>query len=565
MLVSILIGLVAAGVASAPQLFARWVQNFWDIEMGLGLRSPLLIIAIALVAVLLQKFLKERKDGSITYCGFSDMMIHIYSPATPDSPARWTVHGIISLLFAVFGGVVGTEGAAAEIAHSCAMRIQSRSARWFEQRRRSDAATAVSAAIAATFHAPFAAVLFPLELGMGGRTLSALLSALTAYLTVEFFSRHLGFEHFYTKGALDGFHFSGWASWVSPCVIGVIIGVLGAALIRAIRYSEEAVQDLFPLKKWMRPLFAGGILALAAFIYKPAHVPSWVLIENVFWARHTLTEACVLLLGITISLIMVIAGFGTLGILSPLFAMGGILGFGFNQWIWNAMPGFSTAAGFAGVAAIWGAVMGTPLSVCVLVFEMTGNQQLLFPCLIAAFVAREVRILFSTPALYQFELASRGMKLIEGRSAEVLESLTVKEAMVIDQEMVHEHQDVADIYQSLQKSPYAFLPVVTTQGKYLGILTADVIQEAWDTREPDQIVSKLVGAKDLLYRSKLKVSPIQENDSLSASAGIFRDFPCVPVVSDEDRVVGLLFVHSVRLAYDREVARRSLSVGVIYT
>jgi CBS domain-containing protein len=126
---------------------------------------------------------------------------------------------------------------------------------------------------------------------------------------------------------------------------------------------------------------------------------------------------------------------------------------------------------------------------------------------------------------------------------------------------VHEHEAIAEIHKRLEKSKYAFFPVVNAQGKYLGLLTADIIQEASETQKPDKFVSNIVVAKDLLYRSGLKVPAILAEDSLTATAGIFAHFPCVPAVSEEGRVEGLLFVHSVRLAYDREVARRSLSVS----
>ena len=565
---SLLIGLLAALIASLPLMISKWLPN-------LDLQSPLLIVSVALLAIILQQFLHRRKDGTNSYCGFSDMLIHIHSPATPDSPIRWMVHGVISLLFSLFGGVVGAEGPAAEFAHAAAMSFQARSARWFEQRRRSDAATAVSAAVAATFHAPFAAILLPLELGMGGRTLGSLVSALVAFLSVEFLSKHMGLEHFDMAGTLEGFHlsgiFSGWRSWVLPGVLGIVVGIVSIIFVKVTRYSEDVFHS-WP--RWIRPLVAGAVIAFVAYFYKPAHAPSWMLLEDVFWSKYSLLDTGMILLALTLSLVMVVSGFGTLGILTPLFAIGGIIGYGFNQWIWSAMPGFSVVAGFTGVAALWGGAIGAPLTAGVLIYELTQNQQILIPCLIAGFLSREVCRLFRVQPIFQAELAGRGMKLIEGRSAGVLQTLYVKHAMVTDQELVHEHEPVAGVYQKLLKSPYAFLPVVNSQGKYSGLLTADVILEAWQEtskasektapeKTTEEVVSSLVVAKDLLYRSGFKVPSIGAHDNLAASAGIFQDFPCVPAVDENRQVVGLLFVHSVRLAYDREMAKRSLAVGAI--
>jgi H+/Cl- antiporter ClcA/CBS domain-containing protein len=527
---SILIGLLAAVIALLPQIIEKLALKSQVAFLGpsflVWLGAPSMILAVTAVAILLQRFYLQQKDGSPTYDGLADLVIHVHSPEIRDTPARWTAHGLVSLLFALCGGVVGMEGAAAEIAHGSAMRVRARSARWFEQRRRADASMGIAAAIAAAFRAPFAAILLPLEMGIGGRTLSSVLSALAALVLSQFLSKELGLDRFDISGTLDGFHFSGWASWISPFAIGIVVAVVGSVLTLLVRYSEDSLQDL--------------------------------------WSKHSAHETLLIFLASSFSLIMVVAGFGTLGIFWPLFALGGILGYAFNQWGWNALPGFSVAVGFAGAAAMWGATLDAPISAVVLVFEVTQNQQLLLPCLVAAYTAREVRRFFKVPTLYQVQLEARGMKLLDGRSTAVLEKLSVRGAMVSDHEMVHEHEPVSELYQRVLKSPYAFLPVVNSQGVYLGLLTADIIQEAYESqysgKEQADVLSKLIGAKDLLYRSGLKVPYILASDRLSASAGLFTDFPCVPVVADDKRVVGLLFVHTVRLAYDREVARRSLSL-----
>ena len=59
----------------------------------------------------------------------------------------------------------------------------------------------------------------------------------------------------------------------------------------------------------------------------------------------------------------------------------------------------------------------------------------------------------------------------------------------------------------------------------------------------------------------MKFPTVKLSDRLSAISGKFDESPCVAVVTDEGKVAGLLFVHHVRLAYDRELARRALLAG----
>ncbi|OFZ73976.1 MAG: hypothetical protein A3K03_06945 [Bdellovibrionales bacterium RIFOXYD1_FULL_44_7] len=98
--------------------------------------------------------------------------------------------------------------------------------------------------------------------------------------------------------------------------------------------------------------------------------------------------------------------------------------------------------------------------------------------------------------------------------------------------------------------------------KYVGLLTADMIQEGWQLQDPlasNSPLSKLLEAKDLLYRLGFKVPTIKISDHISITSRYFELIPCVPVLSDDNKVMGLLFAHNVRLAYDREVAKRALA------
>lgn len=558
MISQILVGLFAAVLTLIPQFLHQRLSPEW----ALRFQSPVLILGFTVIAVLFQRFFLDHSEGSPNYDGVADLMIHIHSPSTPDSPARWMVRGVISLLMSVWGGVAGQEGSAIELGHAFGMSVRARSARWFEQRRRTDASLAIAAGVSAAFRAPFAAVILPIELGMGGRTIASVVSSLIAFLTSTFLVRSFHLEIFDVSATMEGFHFSGWQSWVAPVVLGVLIGVLGAGLVRFLRFGQDSLLDLFQTQAWMRILAAGIVIFLVVVIYPGANISSLSALEEVFWSHGTLSGLGILFFSKVLILSMLVAGFGTLGIFWPIFALGGMLGFGFNSFLWSGMPGFSVVMGLAGAAAAWGAILGAPISASILAFELTQNSQAVIPCLICGLIAQGVRRVLMTPPIHEKDLEARGIHLIDGRSAVVLEHLSVREAMVTDHELVHEHEPVSELYTRLTRSPYAFLPVVNSQGVYMGLLTADLIQEAWSRQSEhggESPLSRLVGAKDLLYRSGLKVLPVKASDRLSATGGLFQEVPCVPVVTEDQRVLGLLFSHAVRLAYEREVAHRSLS------
>ncbi len=562
MIHSLMIGFTAAASICLFQWLHHTFANFnWT--------SPVFILGISGVAVLIQKFLLERKIGHRSYDGLADVFIHIHSPASMDSPFFWFIRGLLSFLLALFGGAVGIEGAAVEFAHAFAIQFRSRSARWFEQRRRTDASAALSAGIAAGFGTPFASLLLPIELGMGGKSISVAVSALVSYLSVRAFANLAGFQWLDLTGVLYGAHFFGVSEVIAYATIAVACGAMGALTIRFFRFTQDSLIDLFQRQGWMRILAGGVLLFFIAVIYKGSHFSAPAILDHLLWARRSGSEVIFLFLIQCLALAAVLAGFGTLGVFWPILGLGALFGSLINQFFFNEISGFGAVAVLTGCVGFVGAVFGAPVTGAVLIFELTRDLNILGITLIVGMISKEVRKRLKTGAIMERDLKVRGLSLVEGRSESILDAVFVRDAMVADYETAHEQEPVASLYTRLLRSRYPFLPVVSTQGIYVGLLTADMVQEAWNSQlihgenksEKDHSLARLLEAKDLLYRSGFKPPQVRGSDRLSATVGIFEDIPCVPVLGEDRRVIGLLFVHNVRLAYERELGRRSLSTS----
>jgi H+/Cl- antiporter ClcA len=550
---AILTGFLAALIVFFPRYFylkfpnAAWTPHFVILS----------VLIVGMLAALMQKYRLKRREESSDYDGLPDLFIQIHAPFKPDSPLRWAVKGWISFCLSFVGSSVGPEGAAVELMQAAKMKLRARSARWFEQKRRTDASVNLAAGIAAAFGAPFAGFLLPIELGMGGRNIFIVTGALSAFLTIRFLTYTFSLDSLDVNGVLAGFIFSDWRAWVGIVVVGLMAGGVGTALIRFIRYTQEGLNALAQYRgkaqPWLRILVGTALLAFILLMYKAFQKPTWELLENVLWLRVTPSEVALLLFTQILSLSVVLAGFGTIGLFWPLFALGGYLGFCVNHWVMQDLIGFSAAAGLAGASALWGAVLGVPMVGAVLAFEMTQNINILLPCVVAALIAGQVRRFFRTKTLTDKELEARGIFLVEGRSTNVLSAITVREAMVNDHEIVYEQDPVAVLHQKVANARYPFLPVVNTQGLFRGLLTVDMVQDS------DEHVTQILEVKDLLYRTGGTPAAVKADDTLSSVVSLFEEGPCVVVVGHDGRVEGLLFVYSIRLAYDREVTKRSFS------
>ena len=587
MIASVLTGLFAALVVAFPQILRNSSSPFFaHFSATFGWNAPIFILGVTAVAMVLQRFFIDRKPGNRIYDGLADLFIHIHSLSSPDSASRWGMRGFLSFLLNLFGGTVGPEGAAVELTHGLEIGTRSSSSRWFEQRRRTDVATALAAGISAAFCAPFAAILLTIELGIGGRTLSAALSAFAAFFGIRLIGAAVSFgipfdERLDLVAAAHGYRVwnvesgSAYKEWLGIILVTIGVGIASAVIIRFIRYCQESLLDLFQTETWMRTVAGGILLFLVIIVYKAGHAPSWHLLEQVLWSHRTSTEILLLCLTQLLTLGLVLAAFGTVGFFWPLFVLGACLGFWFQQS--GALiglaggQGYSAVAALAGATALWGAVLGAPLTGAVLAFEMTQNFNVLAPCFFAGVGAREIRKFLKTRPLIDKDLEARGLPLLDGRSATVLQSILVKDAMVTDYESVYEHEPISDLHSRFLKSRHPFLPVVNRAGNYVGLLTIDMIQDGVfslpgrsvtdeDQRLPaDSPLSSLFEVKDLLYKTRRKIPTVNASDALAATTRIFDQNPCIAVLGDDGRVLGLLFAYNVRVAYDREVARRALS------
>ena len=536
---AIAIGLICSVFASVPGL----------IQSHIELERPLFVLGLGIFASLTQYlYFRRFPERTRAYDGVADLFIFIHSRLPEDTWVRWFYRAGASLLLHLFGAGVGVEGVAAEASQSYTLASRSSAELWNENRRRTDIASIIAGSIAAVFQSPFAAVVLSLEVGAGGRTQSAILSAVSGYAGALFISQKLSLElewipYFQSLPA-------GEFRWALVPVVGALGGVLAFLLVRGLRWFQESVVDLFRDRIAFRPLLGALILSAVLALHPQIQGAPLVSLTALTMTAHSIDTQAAFFLAKVLMLATVLGCFGTIGIFWPLFMIGASFGLMFLTGVFGI---------FVGAAALWAGVLGAPIAAGVLAYEMTRNWKLMVAALIAGYIANEMRRFFKQKPLVHRDLEARGLFLLDGRSASVLSSISVRDAMVADHETVYEHDLVRELSEKFLNSRHPFLPVVNRSGAYVGLLTLDLIQEGLSIATGSDAFFEV---KDLLYKSassQPKLKTVLDTDTLSMTSGVFGDHPCVAVLNAEGKVVGLLFSYAVRAAYDREVARRSLA------
>lgn len=537
---AVMIGVVASVTLNA----IRWIseKHPWNF-----LVSPWAFVAVAAALLALQK-LFFRTGARPFMSSVSELLYHVHS--TPESGIfwRWAYFAIASALLALFGGRVGLEAAPIAFAQAYALSSRSFFARWFEQQRRTDAASAIAAGITALYGAPLAAIVLTLEVGLGGRAISLLQSVFSAFLTSRLLEQAWRLER---------------ASFVidyDPLPIGYLltIALAGALISIALLKLLEGAHRSSRKVAGNRQVFVSaiGVAMLAALAFQKAGSLDAFKLQEFLHAQSGLRSdggtGLLIFSGAAIALIAGTQAFGPFGTVSALFWVGS----GVALVMSNTLPIASvTVLSYLLFSALLGAFLGAPFFASVLIYELTGDWHFLLPSVAVGLLAHVLRRLSKMPSLPSLELKLSQLELEGGRSVGVLQSIAIRDAMVTDFQSVSVKQPLAEIVASLGQSKYPFLVVLDDQGCYAGLLTADLIEEEWKQNQEN---AKFIEGTDLLYKSAIDFSPVHERDSLSISNHLFDESPVIPVTTDGNRVAGLLFAYNVRIAYDREVGHRSM-------
>lgn len=532
---ALLVGVIAGLVV----LFPAWLSS----QLSFG--GPYPILLAGLIAALFHRlYFSKLPSPSRIYDGLADLFIHVHYRYARETSTRWYGRGLISTILYLFGGMAGMEGAAAEVAHGVALSRRKPNEKWSEQKRRTDVACVLAAGIAAMFQAPFAAVVFVIELGVGGRTLSAVLSAISAFFTVTWVSKHSDLEFDWVSffSSLP----SERASWIWIFGLAILVGIVGVGLIHVLRFYQEMFFELLRKHLWICAIVGAAILFCTQTLYPMAYGTPFMELSQLISTKRSFSQLMIYVLNEALALCTVMAAFGSVGIIWPLMMMGGVLGFAF----------ISSGAGlFVGMSGLVAAVLGTPFFACILVYELTNDWRYFLVASVAAFTAHFTRLFLKQKPLVQRYLEYRGLKLLDGRSADILQSISVQEASERDVEVIKESDLVKDLKAPFLRSKHPFLPVVDRDDKYVGLVTLDLLQEGLEYAEKQGTFYEV---KDLLYKLHYSAPAIPERAQLSEVSGVLAQNACCVVVDEFQHVKGLLFAWKVRAAYDREVARRAL-------
>lgn len=413
-------------------------------------------------------------------------------------------------------------------------------------------ACGTAGAIAATFNAPIAGVLFAAELILlefRTRSFIPLVVASVSGTAVAslFLPRgpQLPLEYELLAPVELGFF----------VILGLVAGFTAILWIR-VRYGVEDLLGKVRMPAFLKPAFGGLLLVPIALFLPDVMGVGYTPLGNAVAGNMGGTLGSAILLFSLLALLKMVATGLTLGsggsggVFAPsLFIgamMGGALGLGFNA-LYPGSTNLFGAYALVGMGALFAGASRATLTSIVIVFELTGDYKFILPLMLACVVADGVSMLLQKETLYTGALRRRGIVFEHDIELNILRTLVVRDAMVMEVATVREATLIEEVAQEIHRTGHQGFPVLDQDGLLVGIITHSDVRRALREDKGSHPVREV-------ETQRLTVTEPTETLEQALEKMALAEVGHLPVVSEGDprRLVGILSRGDIVRAYQRK-------------
>ncbi|MBR8830892.1 MAG: Voltage-gated ClC-type chloride channel ClcB [Chroococcopsis gigantea SAG 12.99] len=420
-----------------------------------------------------------------------------------------------------------------------------------------------AAGLAAGFHTPIAGVFFALEVVLGTTFTSSalsiiLLSAVFADIISRFFSG--GNPAFYLPSYS---FFSPWEG-IFYVGLGVLASLVSLAYTEAIKIAGWAFEGKIPMLKplgslpqFIKPALGGLLVGIAA-LYSPEIMGvGYGTLASILAGRSFPITELLSLLVLKLLATAISSGSGFVGgIFAPAMFLGGCLGALYADVLQQVLPpalaAIAPTPGFAamvGLAAVLAGSVKAPLTAILMLFELTGNYQVILPVMIAVgiciWVSEGIK---SNGSLDSLDLQQMGIGVEKPHDLDVMQKITVSSVMEANYLSLPLALSARSATRKILDSQQHFALVMDDREQIHGIITMGDLKRHLPDLDDANLTLADICTKEVLYTS--------ESQSLAEALKQMnaRGLSFLPVIAADHhrRVVGVLSKHGIDLA--RELA-----------
>lgn len=407
-----------------------------------------------------------------------------------------------------------------------------------------------AAAIAGTFKAPLAGVLFTLEILMFNMSMNAILPLLLSSVTATVVTYIFMGNDVQFAGTIEAFRIGNIPFYL---ILGIFCGFMSLYFMRVTLKVEDRMRHLGnPFWRW---IICAALLGVLIFLFPPLygegyHSLSLMLNNNpgevsmAVFGDHLLKNEWLFLLYFAAILLFKVfataftnAGGGVGGTFGPTLVSGGLAGFVIARLINLSGIAGVPEANFvlAGMGGLMAGVMQAPMTAIFLIAEITGGYELLIPLIITASISYATIRFFEHYSIYTKRIAAQGELLTHDSDQAVLTLLKTGDLIEHDFTPVYADGTLGDVVDAISRSSRNLFPVLDHEGRFQGVVTLDDVRGMMFDRsryDSVKIGSIMKSAPAFIYQDEKMDSVMDKFESTQAWN--------LPVMDDENKYLGFV-------------------------
>jgi CIC family chloride channel protein len=474
--------------------------------------------------------------------GVPEVMLAVAERGGRIRPQVAVIKSLASALCIGSGGSVGREGPIVQIGSALGSTL-GQITHVPESRLRVLVACGAAGGVSATFNAPIAGVFFGLELIL--RDFEA--ESFGVVVLSSFVANIIGRAAFGSHPLLHlpAFQLRSPIEYPLYAGLGLVAAFAGVAFIRVLYGSEDLADRVWRGPEWLRPAVGGLLLGVVLLALPELYGVGYPVLEKAVQGRYVFALLLLLLVGKIVATSLTIAIGGSGGVFAPSLFMGAMLGSAYGIGAHRFFPGVTGpvgAYGIVGMGAVFAGAARAPITAVIIIFELTGDYQVILPLMFAIALAAGISNILSRDTIYTLKLRRRGIDIMRRSGANLMQLLQVGDAMRPLPHALDSGAPLSHVVARLSDAADDGLPVVDTQGRYRGTIAAQQVEQAMRESAVDATAGDL--AQDL--------PPLRSRQTLEeALDALLRARSGLPVVgSEEHRPIGWLTHLDVLRAYN---------------
>jgi len=457
------------------------------------------------------------------------------------------------------GGSAGVEGPIAFVGGTVGSGV-GQIFRVSGERMRLLIAAGCAGGIAATFNAPIAGVMFASEIVLLGNyelaSFSAIVisSGIATVIARWFYGAHPAFPVLQHYELVSPFEIPLYI------LLGLIVGVLAVAYIRIFHRIRKKFERLH-LHPQLKPVFGAFVVGCIGIFLPQVMGDGYDFIGAVLNIKEAQISTFIFPIILLIFLKMFATAFtlgsgGAGGVFAPALFIGAMIGGSFGILVHTLFPEYTATAGAyaaVGIGAFLSAATHAPLTGIFLLFEITGDYQIIIPLMFSSIIGSLVARRLNADSIDTVELTERGVKIHAGREVAIMSSVKVRDVMREGVPTVHEHTTLSDLVNVMINTERFHIPVVNAENEMVGVVSIQDVRPVM----LEEDIKKIVRAIDIATEKVITLSPY---DNLNTAMERFstKDIEEIPVVDTHypKKVIAMVTRRDVIAAYNKEVLKK---------